>query len=112
MAWAEPFQINVTEPDMTSGPLQGTLARTCFYYCTCVQASSCTCSNWRPAGSPHCIESDDGDGTDALNHLFNIPIYEGDLPVTVRYTVTTVNDNGNETARGSVVDTHTFTAPE
>jgi hypothetical protein len=106
MAWAEPFQINVTEPASQAGAL----ARTCFYYCTCKQASTCTCSTWVPAGSPHCIASDDGNGGDTLNHTFNLPIQQGDLPVTVRYTATTVNDDGNETTRGAVVATHTFTA--
>lgn len=105
IVWAEPFQINVTEPTPV-----GTLERTCFYYCTCNQASTCTCTNWQRAGSPHCIESD-GSGGDVLAHSINIPIYEGDLPVTVRYTATTVNTSGNETMRGAVADTHTFTAP-
>jgi hypothetical protein len=107
-AWAEPLTIQVTEANMSSGPLIGTLARTCIYYCVCRLATTCRCEDWKPAGSPHCLASDNGMGQDVKTHTFNVPIYEGDVPLVVRYTATSVNTFGNETKRGVVVSTHTY----
>lgn len=103
LAFAEPFPIQYDEPSGQAGAL----AQTCIYWCACVNSSTCACTNWKKEA---CIASDDGNGGDTKNYTFNVPIYEGDLPVTVRYSVTSVNTTGNETMRGQVQGTpHTFT---
>jgi hypothetical protein len=105
IAMAEPFPVDYTEPSGQSG----TLAMTCVYYCVCKKASTCNCTDWQ---RQVCVDSDDGNGGDAKNDVtLNIPINEDDLPVTVRYAVTAINDNGNESSKVIGSPNHTFTAP-
>lgn len=103
LASAEPLQMTCVEP----GSQAGALDRTCFYTCRCIKATVCACSNWALAG---CVSSDDGNGGDTKDLTINVSLYEGDLPVTVRWTCTSVNTSQNETTRGVVGDSHTFAA--
>lgn len=116
MAFAESFTATVTEVDASAG---SNLQETCFYYCLCKNASSCACTDWTPARSAvgaYCVQSDDGDGGDAIQHTWNVKLYTADLPVTMRYTATSVTTTGNESTRGGAgcngggtVCTYTFT---
>jgi hypothetical protein len=101
---AEPIQVTYTEPAAQTG-----LARTCVRFCDCKQSTSCTCTDFR---NTVCTNSDNGLGGDTinLNPALIWPIYEGDLPVTVRFCVNSVNTNGNETTRDAVCDTVCFGA--
>lgn len=100
--WGESFTATVTEVDASGS---SNLAQTCFYYCTCKNTTVCVCTNWIAAG---CVPSDNGNGSDAIQHTWNIKIHSGELPLTVRYTATSVTTTGNESARGVTVNTHTF----
>lgn len=105
IAFAEPFPVTYTEPASQSG----TLDMTCVYYCACKHASSCNCTDWKRMT---CVASDDGNGGDTKSNVtFNIPINADDLPVTVRYAVTSINDSGNESAKVVGSTDHTFLAP-
>lgn len=105
LALAEPFPVTYTEPDQTDG----SLARTCVYSCVCRKSSTCNCTDWK---REVCVESDDGLGNDTHTDVtFNVPINSDDLPVTVRYAVTAINDDGNETAKVIGTPNHTFSAP-
>ena len=57
------------------------------------------------------MDSDDGNGGDSKTLIINVPIYQGDLPITVNWTCTSVNNDENETTRGVVLDSHTFNSP-
>lgn len=112
MLWAEPFTATVTEVNASAA---SNLKETCFYYCLCKNASSCTCTNWvmaRSIAGSHCIaDSNAGDGGQSIQHTWDIKLYGGDLPVTMRYTATSVTTTGNESSRGVAVNTYTFAAP-
>lgn len=102
---AEPFPVTYTEPASQSG----TLDMTCVYYCACKKASSCNCTDWKRMT---CVDGGNGDG--GIEHtdvIMNIPINEDDLPVTVRYAVSSVNTMGNESSKVVGSPDHTFTAP-
>ena len=111
LLFAESFTAEVDEVDASAA---SNLQVTCFYYCLCKNASACACTDWTPARSTtgaYCVPATNGGdgGTDNIQHTWNIKLYSGDLPATMRYTATSVTTTGNESTRGITVNTYTFT---
>lgn len=92
-AWAEPLNVDYTEPVEA-----GTLAYTTVYWCR-----GATCTNWTMASQQ---PSDDGNGGDSKSIQIPIPLTAGTLPVTIRVRVTATNTSQNESL--AIIDTFTF----
>lgn len=109
LAWAEPLPISYTEPDMVAAGMSGQLHSTCVRICWCTQCTATpTCEKEM---AKVCTLSDDGNGADTINVEPSIPVYEGDLPVTVRYCTSAINTDGNESDRWTDCGARTWSAP-
>jgi hypothetical protein len=93
---AEPVQVNFVEPSAS-----GTLAYITVYWCL-----GTSCTDWRTETGLR-LPSDNGNGLDPKSIIFQVPLTQGQLPVTVRAKVTATDTSGNETS--GVIVSHTFT---
>jgi hypothetical protein len=104
-AGAETIEVDFTEP----ADQAGTLLETRVYSCCTNNNSVSVCKEWQLKLT---FPSDDGNGGDAKNGTYNVPIREDELPKTCRTAFTSVNTPDlNETNPNAVTQSDTFTAP-